>query len=129
MLFLVAIGARRSPEFLPMHELSLTSHLVAMVEERAEGHPVTRVRLRIGRLAGVAVNAVRFCFDVCAQGTPVEGAALVVEEPEGRAECTECKKSIDLPHLVAICPCERAAPLRIVSGEELMIVDFEMETD
>ena len=69
-----------------MHELSLTRNVVSMVAERAGGRGVLGVKLRIGRLAGVSVEAVRFCFDVCAQGTSVAGARLVVEEPEGEGE-------------------------------------------
>jgi hydrogenase nickel incorporation protein HypA/HybF len=110
-----------------MHELSLTQHVVSLVTERAAGRPITEVRLRIGRLAGVHVEAVKFCFDVCAQGTSAEGARLVVEEVEGRGECTECGKTVALEQPVGICPCEKMAPVRILAGEELSIVAITME--
>ncbi|WP_437875287.1 hydrogenase maturation nickel metallochaperone HypA [Sorangium sp. So ce513] len=110
-----------------MHELSLTRNVVGLAAERARGRRVTQVRLRIGRLAGVEVEAVRFCFDVCARGTEVAGARLVVDEVPGRGECASCGEGVALEHLVAVCPCERRAPLRIVAGEELLLVDIELE--
>ena len=67
-----------------MHELSITRNVVAIVSERAVGQRVTRVRLEIGRLSAVVPDSIRFCFDICAQGTPLEGAALEIVESAGR---------------------------------------------
>jgi hydrogenase nickel incorporation protein HypA/HybF len=41
------------------------------------------VRLRVGRDACVSPDALRFCFDVCTRGTPLEGAALEIVEGTG----------------------------------------------
>ncbi len=112
-----------------MHELSLTRNVVSMVAERAGGRAVTAVTLRIGRLAGVSVEAVRFCFDVCAQGTPVAGARLVIEEPEGKGECPACGKVAGMDSLVGTCSCEKKALLRVVGGEELLVASIEMEAE
>lgn len=71
-----------------MHELSLTSDLVEAIVERVEtlGSPrIKRVLLEIGADAAVMPQAIQFCFDVCAQGTPVEGASLEVVETPGEA--------------------------------------------
>ena len=67
-----------------MHELSITRNVVAIVSERAEGQRVTRVRLEIGRLSAVVPDSIRFCFDICAQGTPLEGAELEIVESAGQ---------------------------------------------
>lgn len=67
-----------------MHELSITRNVVAIVSERAEGQRVTRVRLEIGRLTAVMPDSIRFCFDICAQGTPLEGAELEIVESAGQ---------------------------------------------
>ena len=60
-----------------MHELGMTRNLVAIVSERAAGQKVLRVTLEVGRLSGMLPEAIRFCFDVCSQGTPLEDAALM----------------------------------------------------
>lgn len=67
-----------------MHELSITRNVVAIVSERAVGQRVTRVRLEIGRLSAVVPDSIRFCFDICAQGTPLEGAELEIVERPGQ---------------------------------------------
>lgn len=66
-----------------VHELGITRNVVAICTEQAGGARVTRVRLEIGKQAGVLAESVRFCFDICAQGTPVEGALLEIMEPPG----------------------------------------------
>jgi hydrogenase nickel incorporation protein HypA/HybF len=67
-----------------VHELSITRNVVAIVSERAEGQRVTRVRLEIGRLTAVVPDSIRFCFDICAQGTPLAGAELEIVESAGQ---------------------------------------------
>ena len=110
-----------------MHELSITRSVVAIVAERTGDRRVTQVRLRIGRLSGVEVSAVEFCFEACAAGTALEGARLVIERVEGRGECPACGASAPMKALVCVCSCEARPPLRIVSGEELLVVDVELE--
>jgi hydrogenase nickel incorporation protein HypA/HybF len=110
-----------------MHELSLTRNVVGLVAERAAGRKITQVRMRVGKLSGVEVEAVRFCFDVCAQGTTAEGARLEIEEIAGRGECERCGKSAPLDVLFGACACEPGARLRVVAGEELLLVDIQME--
>ena len=64
-----------------MHELGITRNVVAICVEHANGAQVRRVKLEIGKRAGVMAESVRFCFDICAKGTSVEGATLEIVEP------------------------------------------------
>ena len=66
-----------------MHELGLTRNLVAIVSEHAVGKRVRRVWLEIGSQSAIMPDAVRFCFDVCSKGTPLEGARLDILECDG----------------------------------------------
>jgi len=59
-----------------MHELGITRNIVAIVGEAAAGRRVVRITLEIGTQAGIAADAIAFCFDVVARGTAVEGAVL-----------------------------------------------------
>ena len=56
-----------------MHELAITQSVVEAVTERTGSAPVASVRLRVGRLAGVVPDAMRFCFELVTAGTPLEG--------------------------------------------------------
>ena len=73
-----------------MHELAITQGIVEMIIERTDSARVTAVYLRIGKVSGVVPEAVRFCFDLVAAGSPVEGARLEIDEPPGRARCRSC---------------------------------------
>lgn len=68
-----------------MHELSITQAIVDQCAERCEGQRVLRVVIEIGKQTCVAPDAVRFAFELCARGTPVEGAALEIHTPPGEA--------------------------------------------
>jgi hydrogenase nickel incorporation protein HypA/HybF len=107
-----------------MHELSIANAVVEACAERAAGARVLRVRLEIGRLAAVLPDALRFCFDVCAQGTEVEGAELDIMEIQGRAICDSCRRTITLAQPYGYCDC--GGLLRIIAGEELRVKDMEV---
>jgi hydrogenase nickel incorporation protein HypA/HybF len=107
-----------------MHELSLATAVVDACAERAAGARVLRVRLEVGQLAAVLPDALRFCFDVCAKGTAVEGAALDILETPGQAVCDDCQCSVALAAPFDRCAC--GGLLRIVAGKELRVKDMEI---
>lgn len=108
-----------------MHELSIANAIIEACAERALGARVVRVRLEIGRLSGVMPDAVRFCFDVCAMNTVVEGAALEIIETAGRARCRDCGTEVALTELVGCCGCGSFA-LRIIAGQEMKVREMEL---
>jgi hydrogenase nickel incorporation protein HypA/HybF len=109
-----------------MHELAITRNIVAIVGEAARGRRVTRVTIEIGRLSGVMPDAVAFCFDIVAAGTPLAGAALDIKEIDGRARCRDCGGEFAAETLFAPCPCGSRRCER-VRGEELNIKAMELE--
>jgi hydrogenase nickel incorporation protein HypA/HybF len=109
-----------------MHELALTQAIVETAEGAAQGRRVLRVSLVIGKLAGVMTEAIRFCFPEVARGTVLEGAALDILEPEGRALCRACGAEFATPDLWTKCRCGTFALTRL-QGEELTIKSIEIE--
>jgi hydrogenase nickel incorporation protein HypA/HybF len=103
-----------------MHELAITEEVVALVCARAGAARVTRVVLEIGRLTAVSADAVRFCFDLCAEGTPMEGAELQIVEMPGSAQCRACGAEVVLERPLGWCACG-SSDLEWRSGEELII--------
>jgi hydrogenase nickel incorporation protein HypA/HybF len=108
-----------------VHELAITESIVDAVRERVGDTKVRVVRLEVGALSGVVADALRFCFDVCAQGTTLEGARLEIAEIPGRAHCRDCLTTVDLPDLIVLCPCG-SANLEVVTGSELRIKNVEL---
>lgn len=84
-----------------------------------------RVTLQIGKLSSVMPDAVRFCFDICAQGTLVEGAFLEILEIEGLGKCEMCGADVALTQPFGRCECG-SSDLRIIAGEELSVKELEV---
>ena len=92
--------------------------------ERADGAHVLRVTVEVGQLAAVLPDALRFCFDICAQGTVLEGAELEILEIPGRANCDACGGTIALSTPYGVCEC--GGHLHIMGGRELRIKEMEI---
>jgi len=108
-----------------MHELGLTQNIVEIVAEHANGRRVKRVTVEIGRFAGVTIDSVRFCFDLAAQGTVLEGALLEINDIEGRARCGTCGREFVQDALYTRCSCGGQDFTRI-SGTELRVKSYEL---
>lgn len=108
-----------------MHELSLTASIVEACAERAGGARVGRVTVEIGRLTCVVPDALRFCFDLCAEGTSLEGSKLEIVEVRGRARCRDCGDELPLDDLLTPCGCG-SHDLELLAGEDLRIKDMEL---
>jgi hydrogenase nickel incorporation protein HypA/HybF len=109
-----------------MHELGITQNLVAIASDHAQGARVRRVSLEIGQITAIMPDAIRFCFDVCAQGTLLEGATLEILERPGMARCRVCGESFAIAYPFGVCECG-SPHLEIIQGKELTIKELETE--
>jgi hydrogenase nickel incorporation protein HypA/HybF len=103
-----------------MHELAITQSVVDAVTERTGSARVASVRLRVGRLAGVVPDAMAFCFELVTAGTPLDGAVLQFDRPEGRGRCRTCGRESVLADLVLLCDCG-SADVEVLAGRELAV--------
>jgi hydrogenase nickel incorporation protein HypA/HybF len=110
---------------MPVHELSITESVVAAVSEHVGDTTLLSLTLEIGALSGVVPDSVRFCFELCALGTPCEGARLDIVDIPGTARCRDCDAEIELPDQIALCPCG-SANLEITGGRQLRIRCLEI---
>jgi hydrogenase nickel incorporation protein HypA/HybF len=108
-----------------MHELAITQGIVDAVTARTGEAQVAAVRLRVGRLSGVVPDAVRFCFDLVTEATPLAGARLDIEQPEGHARCHSCGSDFALSDLILLCPCG-SADVEVTAGSELAVASVEV---
>ncbi|WYL96144.1 MAG: hydrogenase maturation nickel metallochaperone HypA [Gloeotrichia echinulata IR180] len=109
-----------------MHELGITQNIVAIVSEHAKGAKVSRVLLEIGKLSAIMPDAIRFCFDICSQGTVLAGSTLEILEIPGLGKCRQCGAEIALDKPFGICQCG-SLELDLINGEELKIKEIEIE--
>lgn len=109
-----------------MHEMSIAVAMVEQVSEAADGagsDTVSAVRLRLGELAGVVPDSLRFCFSLACAGTVLDGAALLVDHVPGRARCSPCgtEWATGMPPQLC-CPQCGGGTSELVSGREMQIV-------
>ncbi len=87
---------------------------------------VERIVLRIGTLAGVDVDALRFAYEALAPGSPAEGAVLEIEQVPARAWCRRCDVEFGAsPGLIFQCPFCHDYSGEIRAGRELGIARLE----
>ena len=111
-----------------MHELAITQSVVDLVVERTAGRRVDLVRLDVGALSGVVPDAMQFCYELIASGTPLEGSTLVIERTPGAAHCRSCGQDFALDNLILLCPCG-SADVEVVAGTELRVLSVELEVE
>jgi hydrogenase nickel incorporation protein HypA/HybF len=111
-----------------MHEMSIALAVIGQVEDAAArsgaAHAVESVALRVGELAGVVPDSLRFCFELACEGTVLAGAALLTEQVPGRANCAACggEWPTGMPPQLC-CPGCGGAAAGLLSGRELEIAE------
>lgn len=112
-----------------MHELSITRSMMEIVEEELVRHGLKRLttlRIRVGELAAVEPEALRFCFEACVKGTAHEGALLCIENVPLTGRCERCSVELPVEGFVQACP-ECGGALTRTGGHELDIISMEAD--
>ncbi len=112
-----------------MHEMSLCEGIRQVIDEQAVSagfSSVKKVRLEIGKLAGVEKSALEFAFEVVMRGGVAEGASLEFIDLAGRAMCYDCVKEVEINDRLAPCPDCGGGRLLPVGGDEMRIKDLEV---
>ena len=110
-----------------MHELAIAESIVGIAGRHANGRRVTKVQLKVGHLRQVVPSALAFSFELVAQGTPVEGAELEVQQVPAAGLCRDCGEETRLESFPLQCRACGGFDLEILQGEELFVESLEME--
>lgn len=109
-----------------MHEAFLMKNLLSIVDgtsRRERAGPVRIVHLRIGEMAGVNADALRFAFDVLAKDSTAADAVLEIERVPLRIRCRACAAEARPEDFVFVCGACGSADIEILTGRE-MEVDY-----
>ena len=113
-----------------MHELGIMESAIGTVLRHARrqgARQVHRVALRIGSLAGVEPQALRFAFEIVVRDTLAAGAELDIETVPARARCRACDVEFDAgPGFIFTCPRCAACCGELKQGRELELSRIEM---
>jgi hydrogenase nickel incorporation protein HypA/HybF len=115
-----------------MHELSLAGGIVRVVEDaaaREHFRRVSQLRVEAGALSGVDVHALRFALEACSNGTVLQGAEIVIDEPPGTAWCLRCSTTVEIQTRADPCPLCGGHQIQPTGGTELRVVDLIVHDD
>ncbi|HSM74744.1 MAG TPA: hydrogenase maturation nickel metallochaperone HypA [Desulfobacterales bacterium] len=116
-----------------MHEMGLALQIVeitkASLPPELAGARIQRVNLKVGQMAAVVPESLRFCFEAITRNTPLEGAELCMQAVAVVARCRACGHEWTLEEPVFRCPACDSGDVEVLSGRELDIVSIEVEND
>jgi len=104
--------------------------VIDAVQTEATRHPgakLSRVAVRIGELAAIDPEALRFSFDALTRETELEGVKLEIEVCPRRHRCSDCGTEFDVRDFVFACPQCSSTRNDCISGEELELAYLELE--
>ena len=113
-----------------MHELSLAGGILRVLEQTRERDPferVTQLRLEVGALASVEIEALRFALNSIAENTVLAGASIEIIQPPGSAWCLPCGQSVTITSRLDSCPVCGGYQLQPTGGTELRVLDMQVE--
>ncbi|ACN16220.1 HypA [Desulforapulum autotrophicum HRM2] len=113
-----------------MHEMGVAQQMVdialAAIPDDIENPRVAVLNLRIGKLAAVVEDSLRFCMEVITKDTPLEGVNLVIETIDVRARCKDCGHEWVVEGPAFRCPGCKQGAVELLSGRELEISSLEL---
>jgi hydrogenase nickel incorporation protein HypA/HybF len=113
-----------------MHELSVCQDLIRQVEKVAAAHgaaAVERIVLQIGELSGVEPPLLERAFTVARAGTVAAAAEMEIRTGPVVVHCTECGGRSAVPANRLVCTYCGDWRVRVVEGEELLLLSVELD--
>ena len=115
-----------------MHELSIAQALVEQVEAVIDQHgaaQASRIRVRIGPLAGVVPDLLASAFPLAAAGSRMRDAELDLVAAPIRVRCQICDAESEAAMNRLLCGACGDWHTQIISGDELLLESVELMND
>jgi len=112
-----------------MHELSIAQNIVDIVQRniaRNDLEKVKAVRLKIGQLAGVVSDSLRFSFTAIVSDSPLRNAFLEIEETPFVLHCNGCERDSTNEIGYTYCPNCGSRDTTVISGTEMLVREIEL---
>ena len=113
-----------------MHEMGIASSILdgvgAEIRRRPGARPL-KVGIRVGELAGLDPDALRFAFDALTLDTPLAGLELDIEYRASRSRCRDCRQEFEVRNFELLCPACGSLSTDRISGDELEFAYLDLE--
>jgi len=113
-----------------MHEFGIAQNIFDAVSKEIENREVSKVisiKLEIGKLTAIVPSALEFCFESLAEGTLMDGVELIFIDIPLKMKCKECGTIYEVEDYYCICPECSSIEYELISGDELIIKQIEVE--
>jgi hydrogenase nickel incorporation protein HypA/HybF len=113
-----------------MHEMSIAEGILGIVEKAARDQgfgKVKEIRLEIGALSGVEIEALKFSLDVVLNNSVAEGALVELETTPGSGWCMICGETVPINALYDACPQCGGYQVQATGGTEMRVKDLLVE--
>ena len=113
-----------------MHEMFIVAGVLDIAEQEARAvgaRVINTVEIEVGRLAGVEIPALEFCFEAARCGTLAAEAALVIHEIPGLGHCPDCGRDVAVDFFMAVCPACGQGLVEILQGKELRVCSINVD--
>lgn len=115
-----------------MHEMGIANSVLEAVriemQKYPEAHP-SKVCVRIGEMAAIDQDALRFCFDAIKADTALEDLELAIEVCARRHRCLRCRREFVVQDYLFRCPDCASLETECISGDELQLAYLEVEEE
>ena len=113
-----------------MHEMGIANsvlHAVRTEMQRYPGACASKVCVRVGQMAAIDQDALRFCFEAITRETDLEALQLEVEVCPLRYCCRRCGCEFVVQDYLFRCPDCASLETECIGGDELELAYMEVE--
>ncbi len=113
-----------------MHEMGIANSLLDAVRTEMTRYPGSypcKVGVRIGEMAAIDQDSLRFCFEAMIQDTDFASLELAIEVCPRSHRCQLCGREFIVRNYDSRCPQCASLETRCISGDELELAYLEVE--
>jgi len=113
-----------------MHEYGIVQSLIESCEENARANDakkVTKVTIKVGVMSGVEPHLLEEAFNTFKEDTICHGCEFVMNIQKVKVRCNTCNVENELEKNEYICPSCQSAELSVIDGEDMFLMQLEME--
>ena len=113
-----------------MHELAVTQSILEISlrhARAAQARRITDINLVVGQFSSIVDDSVQFYWDLVAEGSIAQGAALHFHRIAGEMTCGNCGHVFHPSDRAFTCPSCGSGIVRISKGDEFRVDSIDVE--
>lgn len=107
-----------------MHELSIAMNIVEIAKkeiEKSNSTSVSEIKLEIGKMSGVVLDALEFAMDEAKKNSVLENAKIIMTEKVAKAKCANCNHIFEINEIYEPCPKCNTFYSDVIEGKDMIV--------